>query len=160
MVKTPTITELEHQVLADLVEGRDPWRHHQGTASRPISQAVGRLKRKGYLNPERWADVPSDLGLKTIQETKGVRPPEQNKRLAQTALPGGKVIDREWTVHERYMLYAAGFRAGAGMKAIDTTRAGLGAYDRGFHDGRVAAGQAISAYAAEIGYTPSILRAT
>jgi hypothetical protein len=84
---------------------------------------------------------------------------EKNKRLAQTRLPGGKVIEREWTPHERYMLFAKGFRAGAGARAIDPACEGLGAYDRGYAEGLEARRKAVDAYAKEIGYVPSILRA-
>ena len=83
---------------------------------------------------------------------------EKNKRLAQTKLPSGKVIEREWTPHERYMLFAKGFRDGAGVKAIDKEREGLGAYDRGYDEGIKARREAVGAYAKEIGYEPTILR--
>lgn len=83
---------------------------------------------------------------------------EKNKRLAQTALPGGKIVEREWTPHERYMLYSRGFRDGAGGRPIDTEREGLGAYDRGYKDGHTARCKAMKDYAEEIGYEPTILR--
>jgi hypothetical protein len=84
---------------------------------------------------------------------------EKNKRLAQTRLPGGKLVEREWTAHERYMLYASGFKDGAGVRPIDKEREGLGAYDRGYADGRLARSNAIASYANEVGYRPTILRA-
>lgn len=60
------LTELERSVLTDLVDGLNPWRNHQGSASRPISQAIGRLKRKGYLVDAKYADVPTDLGRSAV----------------------------------------------------------------------------------------------
>ncbi len=85
-------------------------------------------------------------------------PAEKNKRLAQTKLPSGETIEREWTPHERYMLYAFGWSAGASMRAMDPTKSGLGAYDRGYAEGRAARHTAISWYAVEVGYEPTILR--
>ncbi len=84
--------------------------------------------------------------------------PEKNKRLAQTRLADGTVIDREWMPSERYMLYASGWTAGAGIKAIDPKREGLGAYDRGYQDGVAARQKAIDSYCKEIGHKPSFLR--
>jgi hypothetical protein len=83
---------------------------------------------------------------------------ETYKRLAQTELPGGKIVEREWTPHEQYQLYASGFRDGAGSRAMDKDREGLGAYDRGYADGKKARGAALKKYAKEIGYKPTILR--
>lgn len=86
-------------------------------------------------------------------------PVETNVRLAQTKLPGGKIVERDWTAHERFMLFAKGFRSGAGVRAIDPACEGLGAYDRGYDEGIKARREAVDAYAKEIGYVPSILRA-
>lgn len=83
---------------------------------------------------------------------------EKYKRLAQTRLPSGKIVEREWTPHERFQLYAAGFRDGAGNRAMDKDREGLGAYDRGYAEGKKSRGKALKAYAKEIGYKPTILR--
>lgn len=83
---------------------------------------------------------------------------EKNKRLAQTRRLDGTVVERAWTPHERYMLYASGFKDGAGIRPIDSARAGLGAYDRGYEDGVEARREAVGAYASEIGYVPSVLR--
>ena len=83
---------------------------------------------------------------------------EENKRLAQTRMPDGTLVDRPWTVAERYMLYARGFRDGASTHAIKENLLGLGAYDRGYSDGKAATSSAVAAYAKEIGYVPSILR--
>ena len=83
---------------------------------------------------------------------------EQNKRLAQTKMPNGTVVDRPWTSGERYQLYRRGFRDGAGGRGVRHECEGLGAYDRGYAEGRATASAAISAYAQEIGYTPTILR--
>jgi hypothetical protein len=83
---------------------------------------------------------------------------EKYKRLAQTKLPNGEVIERPWSPHERYMLYAAGFKDGAGVRPIDLEREGLGAYDRGYADGQAARSNAIKAYAEAVGYEPTILR--
>lgn len=84
---------------------------------------------------------------------------EKNKRLAQTKLSDGTVVEREWTPHERYMLFMAGFRHGAGMRAMDRDKEQLGAYDRGYTEGCKARHAAGIAYAQEIGYAPTILRA-
>jgi hypothetical protein len=81
---------------------------------------------------------------------------EKNTRLARTKLPDGTIVEREWTPHERYMLYVRGFRDGAAVKAM--AHSGLGAYDRGYADGRDARASAADAYAKEVGYEPTILR--
>jgi len=81
-------------------------------------------------------------------------PEEKYKRLATT-----HGIKRPWTPHERYMLFARGFRDGAGTKAMRKDHEGLGAYDRGYAAGQAAAHAAVAAYAKEIGYEPTILRA-
>lgn len=83
---------------------------------------------------------------------------ERNKRLAQTKLPDGTVIEREWTPRERYMLYVSGFGDGAAYRSMRPNREGLGAYDRGYADGRAARGRAATAYAKEVGYVPGVLR--
>jgi hypothetical protein len=90
--------------------------------------------------------------MKVVHEVDG----EQYIRLAYSR---GSKTGRPWTTHERYQLYAAGFRAGAGMRPIDGDRSGLGAYDRGYADGLKAMREAVSAYAGRIGYEPTILRA-
>lgn len=79
---------------------------------------------------------------------------EKNKRLARG--PGG--VERPWNERERYMLYSQGFRDGAACRSMDLKKKGLGAYDRGYEEGRDAHGKAVAAYAAEIGYVPTILR--
>lgn len=84
---------------------------------------------------------------------------EKYIRKAQTKLPGGKIVERDWTTHERYMLFAKGFSAGAGGRARDPQCEGLGAYDRGYDEGIQARRKAVDAYAKEIGYVLSILRA-
>lgn len=43
-------TALELSVLRDVAAGRDPWGSHGG-GSRLVSQALGRMKRKGLLQP-------------------------------------------------------------------------------------------------------------
>lgn len=83
---------------------------------------------------------------------------ETNKRPAQTRLPDGTVAEREWSPRERYMLFGDGFRAGASMRAFDPKKSGLGAYDRGYAEGQRARGDALTDYAKEIGYEPTILR--
>lgn len=45
-VKGP-FTDLERGVLADIIAKRDPWRGNRGVGSRRVSQAIGRLVRKG-----------------------------------------------------------------------------------------------------------------
>lgn len=84
-----------------------------------------------------------------------VQPEEKNKRLAETLNPDGTVTKREWTPRERYMLFEAGFRTGAGNRAIDPARAGLGAYDRGLEEGRAARAKALQTYAHELNFDPS-----
>jgi hypothetical protein len=96
--------------------------------------------------------------VRKLAPTYTTPPVETNVRLAQTKLPGGKIIERDWTVHERFQLFAKGFRSGAGVRAIDPACEGLGAYDRGYDEGIQARRDAVDAYAKEIGYTPSILR--
>lgn len=85
-------------------------------------------------------------------------PEEKNSRLAQTKLPDGTVVEREWTPHERYMLYSRGFKDGAGVKAMRKDCEGLGAYERGYDEGRRSLNQHVGAYAKEIGYIPTVLR--
>lgn len=99
--------------------------------------------------------------IEEVRKLAGEKPPppeEKNKRLAQTKRPDGTIIEREWTPHERFMLFAKGFRSGAGVRAIDPACEGLGAYDRGYDEGIQARRSAVDAYAKEIGYVPSILR--
>jgi hypothetical protein len=79
---------------------------------------------------------------------------EKNKRLAKGL--DGK--EREWTPHERYMLFTAGFRDGAASRSMQKKMQGLGAYDRGYSEGRAARERAVKKYAKEIGYKPTILR--
>ena len=81
-----------------------------------------------------------------------------DKRLAQTRLPDGTMVDRQWFPSELYHLYARGFRSGAGGHAMRPDHQGLLAYDRGYEDGQKATREAVGAYAKEIGYEPSILR--
>jgi hypothetical protein len=83
---------------------------------------------------------------------------EKNKRLAETMLPGGEVIKREWTPKERYMLFRVGFGDGASLRSMQKKLQGLGAYDRGYGEGQNARVEAMNKYAEEIGYKPSILR--
>lgn len=83
---------------------------------------------------------------------------EKNVRLAQTQNPDGTTTEREWTVHERFMLYTHGFRHGAAMHAMDENKKGLGAYDRGYSEGCASRQHHITAYAKEIGHVPNILR--
>lgn len=79
-------------------------------------------------------------------------------RLAQTVLPDGSLVDREWTPAERYRLFARGFRDGAGTRGVRKECAGLGAYERGYAEGREATYKACADYAALVGYTPTVLR--
>lgn len=113
---------------------------------------------------EGWRQICQELldARARLKELEGATQPreEKNKRLAQTKRPDGTVVEREWTPHEKYMLFAKGFRSGAGVRAIDPTCEGIEAYDRGYDEGIQARRAAIDAYAKEIGYTPSILRAT
>lgn len=83
---------------------------------------------------------------------------EKNERLAETKNPDGSITRREWTPSERYMLFEAGFRTGAGNRAVDERRLGLGAYKRGLEEGRKARAEALTAYARELNYQPSLLR--
>jgi hypothetical protein len=76
-----------------------------------------------------------------------------NPRLAQTM---GAAEGRQWTAHERYMLYCQGFRDGASTTAI--RHSGFPDYERGYGDGIGARGTATDAFAKEIGYKPTILR--
>jgi hypothetical protein len=63
---------------------------------------------------------------------------------------------REWRPQEKYMLYARGFRDGAGVRAMQ--HEGHPSYDEGYAAGRKAANKAIDAYCKKIGYKPDILR--
>lgn len=80
-------------------------------------------------------------------------------RNAQTVLPGGKVIEREWSASERYQLYARGFRDGAATKPMRKDHIGLGPYDRGYADGVKATRAACRREAKRLGYRPTVLRA-
>lgn len=80
-------------------------------------------------------------------------------RKAQTKLPDGTLVDREWSKSERYQLYARGFRDGAGTKAMRKDHIGLGPYDRGYSDGIAATRAACNAEARRLAYEPTILRA-
>lgn len=51
MKKKDDVTLLELEVLIDIAMARDPWRHAGG--SRTVSQAIGRLRRKGLLEDSR-----------------------------------------------------------------------------------------------------------
>ncbi len=84
---------------------------------------------------------------------------ETSVRKAQTKLPDGTLIERDWNARERYQLYVRGFRDGAAVKAMRDDHIGLGAYDRGYGDGRRALVLAAATYAEEVEYEPSILRA-
>lgn len=64
--------------------------------------------------------------------------------------------EREWSPHEKYQLYARGFRDGAANHSMK--HEGLGSYDRGYADGIQARRMATSSYAREVGYEPTILR--
>lgn len=50
MKKKDEVTLLELKVLVDIAMERDPWR--QAGGSRTVSQAIGRLKRKGFLTTD------------------------------------------------------------------------------------------------------------
>lgn len=84
------------------------------------------------------------------------RQTEAYVRKAQTRMPDGTVVERDWTARERYMLYVRGFRDGASVRAMRFP--GLGAYDLGYADGRAARHAAVEAYAKQIGYEPTVLR--
>jgi hypothetical protein len=48
----PTMTELEADVARAIRMHRDPWEHVPGTGSRRVSQAIGRLRRKGFVETQ------------------------------------------------------------------------------------------------------------
>lgn len=79
-------------------------------------------------------------------------------RKAQTRLSDGTFVERDWSAGERYQLYMRGFRDGAAIKAMRDDHIGLGAYDRGYGDGRHALHVALDAYGKEVGHVPSVLR--
>jgi len=60
-----TMTDLERGVFADIVEGRGPWHGNHGVGSRRVSQAIGRLFRKGFLSRD---NVPMREGLESLDE--------------------------------------------------------------------------------------------
>lgn len=64
---------------------------------------------------------------------------------------------RPFSKGDRYHTYARGFRDGAGMRGFRME--GYPDYDRGYGEGRDAARLAVDAFAREVGYKPSILRA-
>lgn len=80
-------------------------------------------------------------------------------RKAQTKLPNGTVVERDWTPSERYQLFARGYRDGAGTKPMRADHMGLGPYDNGYAQGQAATRAACAAYAAKVEYRPTILRA-
>lgn len=84
----------------------------------------------------------------------GLAGDEKWSRLAK----GFDGTEREWSPSERYQLFVRGFRDGAAVHAM--RHAGLGAYDRGYAAGQQARRMATSSYANEIGYEPTILRAS
>lgn len=66
---------------------------------------------------------------------------------------------RAWRPAELYQLYCRGFQDGAGRRAMRVERgADTEAYQRGYRDGQVAGRKAATAYAAEVGYEPTVLR--
>lgn len=65
---------------------------------------------------------------------------------------------REWSNRAQYMLYTIGFGHGAALRAMREGCSGIEPYLRGYADGRRARTEAISAYAKELGYEPTILR--
>lgn len=79
-------------------------------------------------------------------------------RKAQTRLPDGTTIERDWYPHELYTLYVRGFRDGVGGKVQRKDHEELLPYLRGYNDGITAVQAAATAYADEVGYEPSVLR--
>lgn len=79
-------------------------------------------------------------------------------RPAQTKLPGGKTVERDWKPSEIYQLYCRGFRDGAGTKPMRKDHMGLGPYDRGYAEGAQAARDACALEAKRLRYEPTILR--
>ena len=43
-------TSLERLVLKRILSGEDPWNGFAGIGSRDVSQAIGRLQRRGFLD--------------------------------------------------------------------------------------------------------------
>lgn len=80
-------------------------------------------------------------------------------RKAQTMLPGGRIVERDWTAAECFKLYRDGWTDGAAIHAMRKTHVGLGPYERGYADGRKARNDACEAEAKRVGYEPTILRA-
>lgn len=85
---------------------------------------------------------------------------KKNVRLAQTKLPGGKLVERPWIPHERYVLFRKGYSAGAQGNAADPNCDGVASYDRGYKEGNEARNNALRTYAREVGHDPiqAILR--
>lgn len=79
-------------------------------------------------------------------------------RKAQTRLPDGTIVERDWTASERYQLYARGWRDGAGLRPTRKDHLGLGPYNRGYGDGSKARDAACEAEALRIGFTVRIVR--
>lgn len=79
-------------------------------------------------------------------------------RKARTLLPNGTLVERDWSPAEIYALYVRGFRDGACTRAIQDEMDGLGAYHRGYADGRRMTQKACAAEAKRLGYEPTILR--
>jgi len=89
----------------------------------------------------------------------------ENKRRAQTHLPDGTIVEREWKPRERFHLFRAGLNHGLAGRKKDETREGMVDYDRGYAEGeelreRVTFLQRekLVAFMGEVGYQPSLLR--
>lgn len=80
------------------------------------------------------------------------------ERKAQTRLPDGSVIERDWYPHELYALFVRGFRDGACRKQYRDGHGELLAYLEGYNAGIAALGEAAAGYAKRVGHEPTILR--
>ncbi len=55
------LTVWENEILRAIAEGRDPWEGRHGSGrTRSVSQAIARLKRKGYVEGPPYVAIRRD----------------------------------------------------------------------------------------------------
>lgn len=83
---SPAPTSFEAEVLLRVLQGRDPWL--SGVPSRGTSQALGRLRRKGYVDNQHRGEgwQPTELARCWLT---GMQVVSAEKALQRTALECG-----------------------------------------------------------------------
>lgn len=80
------------------------------------------------------------------------------KRLAQTRLPGGRIVGREWLPEELFVLYMRGWKDGAYGVAMRKEYDTVPEYDKGYEVGYKAKHAAAKAAGKHLKHKPNILR--